>query len=99
MSAPGDVCVEGCLPRGRLPGECLCRRASTWGCTHPPVNRMTDRCKIITLSQTSFVVSNEQVSSLNIWGPIQRGGLGPKPCKEEDWGHIRKEGGGGHGTI
>ena len=41
--AVGDVCLgsaqgERCLPRG---------------CT-PPVNRMTDRCKNITLSQTSF---------------------------------------------
>ena len=43
----GGVSTWGCLPRG---GVCLTV------CTPPaPVNRMTDRCKNITLPQTLFV--------------------------------------------
>ena len=41
----GGLCPRGCLPRGK----CLPN-----GCTPHPVNRMTDRCKNITLPQTSF---------------------------------------------
>ena len=56
----GGVCVEGgclpgggvflegggvCLPRGGVPGQVL---------PPSPVNRMTDRCKNITLANTSF---------------------------------------------
>ena len=48
---PRGVSLEGCLPRGVfaqgggcLPGEGLCAR-------YLPVNRITDRCKNITLLQ------------------------------------------------
>ena len=44
---PGDV-FRGCLPRGCLPRGCLPRGVSA---RHPPVDRMTDRCKNITLQQ------------------------------------------------
>ena len=61
----GGVGPEGCLPmEGVCPGRCLLRRGVCWGgvcpwgfcpsaCwdTHPPVDRMTDRCKNITLPQ------------------------------------------------
>ena len=43
---PGGVCLRGCLPSG---GVCP---IACWDT--PPVNRVTDRCKNITLSQTSF---------------------------------------------
>ena len=57
----GGACLEGgvsawkggggCLPGGGVPacleGGCLARYP-------PPVNRMTDRCKNITLAKTSF---------------------------------------------
>ena len=41
----GGACLEGrgCLPGGGVPGQ-----------VPPPVNRMTDRCKNITLAKTSF---------------------------------------------
>ena len=42
----GGVCPWGCLPRGCIPA---CNGAET-----SPVNRITDRCKNITLSQTSL---------------------------------------------
>ena len=35
-----------------LPGHVTCK--ACWDTHSPPVNRMTDRCKIITLPQTSF---------------------------------------------
>ena len=51
VSAPEGVCshrgVSG--PRGGIPG---CTEAD------PPVNRMTERCKNITLPQTSFADGN-----------------------------------------
>ena len=56
VSAPGgSVCSWGCL----LPGGCIpaCNGADPL----PPVNRMTDRCKNITLPQTSFAGGNKTV--------------------------------------
>ena len=53
----------GCLPRGCLPRGGVC-----WGGVSaplhagihpPPVDRMTDRCKNITLPQTSFAGGNK----------------------------------------
>ena len=66
----GRVCPVGCLPRGCLlmggvcPGGCLSRGwCLSRGCllryTPAPVNRMTDRCKNITLPQTSFAGGNK----------------------------------------
>ena len=58
----GGVCPRGFLPRGclprvvSLPGECI--PACNGGDSPPPVNRMTDRCKNITLPQTSFAGGN-----------------------------------------
>ena len=59
MSGPGGVWSGGCLilggvcsQGGLLPGGCgipACTGADT-----PPVNRMTDRCKNITLATTSL---------------------------------------------
>ena len=47
---PGVVCLGGCLLRGVSAPGGVC-----WGCVYllrvPPVNRMTDRCKNITLPQ------------------------------------------------
>ena len=44
VSAQGGVCPgEGGSTVGVCPGGCLPR-----GCTPPPVNRITDRCKNIT---------------------------------------------------
>ena len=63
---PKGVCLwslpGGCLPRGMCLGGLL--GVSAWGmsaqgCTHLPVNRMTDRCKNITFPQTSFVDGNK----------------------------------------
>ena len=41
------------MPRGCLPGV-GCIQSCNGSDTHPPVNRITDRCKDITLPQTSF---------------------------------------------
>ena len=43
VSAQGDVCLGGCLPRGSLPRGMSAR--------HPAVDRMTDTCRNITLLQ------------------------------------------------
>ena len=48
VSAPRGVCSEGCLPL--LPGVLIQHAMGQI----PPVNRMTDRCKNITLPQTSL---------------------------------------------
>ena len=40
------------------PGGCTWTRGGTCPGTPPPVNRMTDRCKNITLPQTSFADGN-----------------------------------------
>ena len=52
MSTPGGVCSGGCLLQG---GVCSWGwyPSMHWG-RHPPVNRMTDRCKNITLATTSL---------------------------------------------
>ena len=65
MSAQGSVCLGRavclgeCLPKGASAqrGVCLVRE----GCLphHSPVNRMTDRCKNITLLQTLFAGGNK----------------------------------------
>ena len=55
VPAWGGVPAWGCV---YLLGVYLPRGCTYWGCTcpgTPPVNRMTDRCKNITLPQTSFV--------------------------------------------
>ena len=55
LGAGGRVSVEGGLcPRGSL------SRGSLSGRAPPRVNRMTDRCKNITLPQTSFAGGNEK---------------------------------------
>ena len=57
---PGGCLPRGCLPEGRLPGgggsaQGVCVSQHAMGqIPLPPMNRMTDRCKIITLPQTSF---------------------------------------------
>ena len=55
---PGDVCPRGCLHRGRClhrGGVCLGGVSQhAMGQTSLPVNRIMDRCKNITLPQTSF---------------------------------------------
>ena len=63
----GSVPALGYLPWGTCPGGTCQGGVPTWvgctcprGCTcpgTPPMNRMTDRCKNITLPQTSFVGS------------------------------------------
>ena len=57
-SAQGGVCRGGCLPRGCQPSGCLSGRGVCPG----SVNKMTDMCKNITLTQTSFAGGNY------IWG-------------------------------
>ena len=64
---PGEVCPEGVCPEGFTggvcQGVCVCVSRGVYttpparcrlAYTHSPVNRMTDRCKNITLPQTSF---------------------------------------------
>ena len=54
------ICIQGALHLGGLPnprgsasrGVCI---QGGWGDPLPPVNRMTHKCKNITLPQTSFV--------------------------------------------
>ena len=48
----------GCLPRG-----VVCVSQHAMGLT-PPVNKITDRCKNITLAQTSFAGSNNWFASV-----------------------------------
>ena len=58
----GEVCIQGvcilgvCIQRGVYIGGVCIQRGSTSGGGRPlfPMNRMTDRCKNITLRQTSF---------------------------------------------
>ena len=55
VSAQGGVCPGGgCLLRGYLPSG---------GVHYPPVNIMTDRCKSITLPQTSFAGGNKETEA------------------------------------
>ena len=61
---PSGVCFAGV---SALPEDCLVGGLPCWGdgiptCTEadPPVNRMTDRCKNITLPQTSFAGSKNK---------------------------------------
>ena len=42
------------MVRGGVPGPGGVVRGGAWSDTPPPVNRMTDRCKNITLAKTSF---------------------------------------------
>ena len=58
---PGGVCPERVCVRGGFQG--LCRGGGVcpskqWGRPLPRVNRMTDRCKNITLPQTLFAGGN-----------------------------------------
>ena len=62
MHCAGRVCSWGCLlPGGVLSGG-VCSRGCIPACNgaDPPVNRMIDRCKNITLSQTSFAGGNNK---------------------------------------
>ena len=66
----GDICPEGCLPGGCLLGG-VCLGVSAWGCSlpgpradSPPVDRMTDMCKKITLPQFRFGGNKAQVEVL-----------------------------------
>ena len=56
--------LPGVLAAGVPAGGCTCQggvpaRMGTFPGNPPPVNRMTDRCKNITLPQTSFAGGNE----------------------------------------
>ena len=70
---PGGCLPRGCLPRGvsawvgvcpgdihPLPHYIHPLSIACWD-THHPVNRITDRCKNITLPQTSFAGSNKKL--------------------------------------
>ena len=60
--------LGGYLPGGTCPGGCTCPEGCTCPGTHPPsVNRMTDRCKNITLPKTSFAGGNNR-SAHPFWG-------------------------------
>ena len=60
---PGGVCPGGCLVRGRcLPIRSVCVCAWGGGVHLSPMNRMTDRCKNITLPLTSFAGGNKALS-------------------------------------
>ena len=50
---PRGVCLGGSASRGCLPNPQVCLQGG-WEDLPPPVNRMTHRCKNITLPQTSF---------------------------------------------
>ena len=54
-TCPGDVHARGCTCQGWGVYPSV-----QWG-MHPLVNRMTDRCKNITLPQTSFAGGNHQL--------------------------------------
>ena len=49
---------KGCVSSGCVSGGCLDPEADT---LTAPVNRMTDRCKNITLPQTSFAGGNKKL--------------------------------------
>ena len=49
----GGVCPGGVYRGGVCPAE-------GGACLHPPVNKMTDRCKNIALPQTSFSGGNKE---------------------------------------
>ena len=54
VPARGCTCLGGVPARGYLPAGYLPR--------YPPMNRMTDRCKNITLPQTSFEGGNNKLT-------------------------------------
>ena len=57
----GGVCSEGCLVQGgSAPGGGGWWYPSMPEADTPPVNRMTDRCKNITLPQTLFAGGNKK---------------------------------------
>ena len=58
-TCPGVPAQGGGVPARYLPGGCTCPGT-------PPVNRMTDSCKNITLSQTSFAGGNKTESNYKI---------------------------------
>ena len=65
---PMGLPARGVLAQGGVPapGGCTCPGGCTWPrcmlAYTPPVNRMTDRCKNITLPQTSFADGNNNKS-------------------------------------
>ena len=78
LGVPGGVPAQGVyLPRGTCPGGvpaqgvylprgCTCLGGTCPGTRHPPpVNRMTDRCKNITLPQTWF--AGGKYSKYEVW--------------------------------
>ena len=82
VPGPGMYLVWGCTWLGGVPGQGVpgargvpgqgCTWSWGWGwCTcpgTPPVNRMTDRCKNITLPQTSFAAGKYKcLSCVKLW--------------------------------
>ena len=57
---------EGCLLGWGLPRGCVCVGGCLFHCmlgyTYSPVNRITDRCKNITMPQTSFAGGNNVIT-------------------------------------
>ena len=64
---PGGVPARGCTcPGGYLPRGCTCP-GGYLPRYFPPMNRLTDRCKNITLNQTSFAAGNKGKSAVWIF--------------------------------
>ena len=68
--ARGSTCPGGCISAGGVPAwaaVCTCPEGCTCPGTPPPVNRMTDRCKNITLPQTSFAGGKKKTLESVLW--------------------------------
>ena len=62
---------EGCTcPAGHTCQGVFLPRGGTCQGTHPPVNKMTDRCKNITLPQTLFAGGKYSPPKNEVWGKI-----------------------------
>ena len=59
-----DILGGGCLPGGVCPGGGV--HPLLHDGIHPPVNRMTHRCKNITLPQTSFAGGKKKILPANL---------------------------------
>ena len=75
VSAPGSVCSQGSAPGGLLPGSVVSQHALRQTPHPPPVNRMTDRCKNITLATTSLwpVINDKQQRQFSLSLPFSFG--------------------------